>query len=79
MSEIKVVKRFTISKNGIKNNVVNKFTNKKGQTFEYNQSLVYKQLQEKFDNMNCFQKYNNYTSHNVPQFVQNLKEGVTLA
>ncbi len=70
----KIVKRFIISVNGIKNNVTNEFTNKKNETFIYNQSVVYNQLKDKFDNMNCFQKYKNYTStNNVPVFVRNLK------
>ena len=70
----KIVKRFIISVNGIKNNVTNEFTNKKNETFIYNQSVVYNQLKDKFDNMNCFQKYKNYTStNNLPTFVRNLE------
>ena len=70
----KIVKRFIISVNGIKNNITNEFTNKKNETFVYNQSVVYNQLKEKFDNMNCFQKYKNYTStNNLPTFVRNLE------
>ena len=70
----KIVKRFIISVNGIKNNITNEFTNKKNETFVYNQSVVYNQLKDKFDNMNCFQKYKNYTStNNLPTFVRNLK------
>lgn len=70
----KIVKRFIISVNGIKNNITNEFTNKKNETFIYNQSVVYNQLKEKFDNMNCFQKYKNYTStNNLPTFVRNLE------
>jgi len=71
----KIVKRFIISVNGIKNNITNEFTNKKNQTFIYNQSIVYNQLKDKFDNMNCFQKYKNYTStNNLPTFVRNLEK-----
>lgn len=70
----KIVKRFIISVNGIKNNITNEFTNKKNETFIYNQSVVYNQLKDKFDNMNCFQKYKNYTStNNLPTFVRNLE------
>ena len=70
----KIVKRFIISVNGIKNNITNEFTNKKNETFVYNQSVVYNQLKDKFDNMNCFQKYKNYTStNNLPTFVRNLE------
>ena len=71
----KIVKRFIISVNGIKNNITNEFTNKKNETFIYNQSVVYNQLKDKFDNMNCFQKYKNYTStNNLPTFVRNLEK-----
>ena len=70
----KIVKRFIISVNGIKNNITNEFTNKKNETFVYNQKVIYNQLKEKFDNMNCFQKYKNYTStNNLPTFVRNLE------
>ena len=71
--EIKKSKRFVLSKNGIKNNVTIEFTNKKGETFIYNQSVVYEQLKERFDSMNCFEKYGNYTnSNNLPKFVREL-------
>ena len=71
----KIVKRFIISVNGIKNNITNEFTNKKNETFVYNQSVIYNQLKDKFDNMNCFQKYKNYTStNNLPTFVRNLEK-----
>ena len=66
--------RFVISKKGIENNVTIEFTNKKGETYIYNQSVVYEQLKERFDAMNCFAKYNTYTnSNNLPVFVRNLE------
>ena len=40
-NEVKKSKRFVISKNGVKNNVTIEFTNKKGETFVYNQSVVF--------------------------------------
>ena len=65
--------RFVISKKGIENNVTIEFTNKKGETFVYNQATVYSQLKERFDSMNCFAKYKTYTnSNNLPVFVRNL-------
>ncbi len=74
MSNVVVVKRFTLSINGIKNNVTNEFTNKKGETFVYNQAIVFGQLKEKFESMNCWNKYKNYTnSNNLPVFVRNLE------
>ena len=70
---IKVVKRFTLSVKGIENNVTNEFTNKKGEKFVYNQAIVFAQLKDKFEAMNCWNKYKNYTnSNNLPVFVRNL-------
>ena len=72
-TEIKKSKRFVLSKNGIKNNVTIEFTNKKGETFIYNQQVVFEQLKERFESMNCWEKYGNYTnSNNLPVFVRNL-------
>ena len=72
MKTIKV-NRFTLSLNGVKNEVTNEFTNKKGETFVYNQSVVFSQLKEKFENMNCWNKYKNYTNtNNLPKFVREL-------
>jgi len=50
----KVTNRFVISKKGIENKVTNEFTNKKGERFVYNQYVIFTQLKEKFENMNCF-------------------------
>tara|TARA_Y200000002_G_C22640751_1_gene646854 strand:+ start:1060 stop:1293 length:234 start_codon:yes stop_codon:yes gene_type:complete len=74
MSTIKKVSRFVISKNGIKNNITNEFINKKGEKFIYNQSIIFKQLKDKFENMNCWNKYKTYTStNNLPKFVRELQ------
>jgi len=70
----KIVKRFVISKNGIDNKITCEFTNKKNEKFIYNQFTIYKQLKDKFDNMECFQKYKTYTNtNNLPKFVRELK------
>ena len=70
----KVTNRFVISKKGIENKVTNEFTNKKGERFVYNQYVIFTQLKEKFENMNCFKKYKTYTStNNLPTFVRNLE------
>ena len=62
-------KRFVIRKSLIGKNVLITFTNKKGKTYTYDHDKVYYNNQERFDNMNCFQKYGNYTnSNNVPTF-----------
>ena len=75
MSNIKTVKRFVISQNGIKNNLTCEFTNKKGVTFTYNQKVVFTQLQEKFETMNCWNKYKTYTNtNNLPTFVRALEK-----
>mgnify|MGYP003121424060 FL=1 len=47
---------------------------KKNEKFIYNQFTIYKQLKDKFDNMECFQKYKTYTNtNNLPKFVRELK------
>ena len=75
MNNNKVTNRFVISKKGIENKVTNEFTNKKGERFVYNQYVIFTQLKEKFENMNCFKKYSTYTStNNLPTFVRNLEK-----
>ena len=47
---------------------------KKG-TFTYNHDDVYSEFQEKFETMECFQKYGNYTNANVvPKFCRHLSK-----
>ena len=71
---IKTVKRFTLSVNGIKNNETMSFTNAKGETFVYNQKIVFEQIKDRLEAMNCWEKYKNYTnSKNLPTFVRNLE------
>ena len=67
-------KRFVISKSLIGQNAVITFTNKKGETFTYEHDAVYSANQEKFETMECFQKYGNYTnSNNLPKFCRDLQ------
>ena len=61
MNNNKVTNRFVISKKGIENKVTNEFVNKKGERFVYNQYVIFTQLKERFENMNCWKKYNTYT------------------
>jgi len=69
-----ITKRFVIRKSLIGKNVVITFTNKKNEKCTYNHDIVYNQLKNKFDNMMCFNKYNNYTNtNNLPKFVRELK------
>ena len=50
-------KRFVIRKSLIGKNTVITFVNKKQQTVKYNHDEVYNTHKDKFDNMNCFEKY----------------------
>jgi len=62
-------KRFVIRKSLIGNNTLITFTNKKGVTYTYDHDAIYSANQEKFETMECFQKYGSYTnSNNVPTF-----------
>ena len=78
MSNVKVVelktKRFVIRKSLIGKNTVITFVNKKKETVKYNHDEVYNTHKEKFDNMNCFEKYKSYTNSNcVPKFCRDLQ------
>ena len=67
-------KRFVIRKSLIGKNVVISFTNKKQENVSYNHDEVYNTHKEKFEQMNCFQKYKSYTNSNaVPAFCRNLQ------
>tara|TARA_R110001632_G_scaffold3909_1_gene17048 strand:+ start:22 stop:255 length:234 start_codon:yes stop_codon:yes gene_type:complete len=73
MNNIKKVKRFVISVKGIENNTICEFVNKKNEVFVYNQKVVFNQLKEKFEKMNCWTKYKTYTNtNNLPTFVKSL-------
>ena len=64
-------KRFVIRKSLIGKNVVITFVNKKGDTCTYNHDEVYNRNKERFDNINCFNKYGNYTNtNNLPTFAR---------
>ena len=66
--------RFVIRKSLIGKNTVITFTNKKQETVSYNHDEVYNTHKEKFESMNCFQKYKSYTNSNaVPAFCRNLQ------
>ena len=67
-------KRFVIRKSLIGKNVVISFTNKKQENVSYNHDEVYNAHADKFNSMNCFQKYKSYTNTNaVPAFCRNLQ------
>ena len=78
MSNSKVVelktKRFVIRKSLIGKNTVITFVNKKQEIVSYNHDEVYNTHKDKFESMNCFQKYKSYTNSNaVPAFCRNLQ------
>ena len=67
-------KRFVIRKTLIGQNVTITFTNKKNETYTYNHDDVYSVFQEKFETMECFQKYGSYTNSNdIPKFCRHLQ------
>ena len=62
-------KRFVIRKSLIGKNTIITFVNKKGDTITYDHDEVYNRNKERFESMNCFQKYKNYTNtNNIPTF-----------
>ena len=62
-------KRFVIRKSLIGKNTVITFVTKKGKTITYNHDEVYTKNKERFESMNCFQKYKSYTNtNNIPTF-----------
>ena len=65
------LKRFVIRKSLIGKNVIISFENKKGELCVYNHDEVYNNNKERFDNMNCFNKYGSYTcTNNLPTFAR---------
>ena len=66
-------KRFVVRKSLIGKNTVITFTNKKQENVSYNHDEVYNTHKERFDSMNCFQKYKSYTNSNaIPAFCRDL-------
>ena len=67
-------KRFVIRKSLIGKNTIITFTNKKQETVSYNHDEVYNKHSERFNSMNCFEKYKSYTNSNcVPSFCRDLQ------
>jgi len=67
-------KRFVIRKSLIGKNTIITFTNKKQEQVSYNHDEVYNTHSDKFESMNCFQKYKSYTNSNcVPKFCRDLQ------
>ena len=62
-------KRFVIRKSLIGKHTIITFVNKKGDTITYDHDEVYNRNKERFESMNCFKKYKNYTNtNNIPTF-----------
>ena len=69
-----ITKRFVIRKSLIGKNTVITFVTKKGKSVTYNHDEVYNTHQDKFESMNCFDKYKSYTNTNcVPRFCRDLQ------
>ncbi len=63
-------KRFVIRKSLIGTNTIIEFTNKKGDTYEYDHDEVFSKNQERFLSMKCFNEYGSYTNSNkIPNWV----------
>ena len=66
--------RFVIRKSLIGKDVVVEFVNKKVETVQYNHDEVYNTHKERFNAMNCFNKYKSYTNTNcMPAFCRDMK------
>ena len=57
-------KRFVIRKSLLGTNTIIEFTNKKGETYEYDHDEVFSKNQERFLSMACFNEYGSYTNSN---------------
>ena len=67
-------KRFVIRKSLIGKNTIITFVNKKQEKVSYFHDEVYNTHKERFESMNCFQKYKSYTNSNcVPSFCRDLQ------
>ena len=66
--------RFVIRKSLIGKGEIIEFTNKKGENWKYDHDEVYNTFKVKFEGMDCFAKYKNYTNANaVPAFARGCK------
>lgn len=60
--EILKSKRFVVRKSLIGKNQIIEVTFKNGKVSKYNHDDAYKQMEEKLNQMNCWEKYKSYTS-----------------
>ena len=69
-----ITKRSVIRKSLIGKHTIITFVNKKQESVSYNHDEVYTAHKERFDSMNCFAKYKNYTNSNaMPAFCRDLQ------
>ena len=70
----KTTNRFIISKSLIGKNTIITFKNNKGDDCTYDHDKVYTTLKDRFEEMECFKKYKNYTNtNNLPKFVREIE------
>jgi hypothetical protein len=70
---IEISNYFFIKRNRLNQNLIVQFKDKNGIIWRYDHDLVYENLKNHFDTMNCFIKKNEYTStSSVPRYVQEL-------
>ena len=68
-------KRFVIRKSLINKNTTINVEFKNGKTCTYNHDKVYEIMKDNLNKLNCFKKYNSYTSStNVPVSVRDIVE-----
>ena len=64
-------KRFVLANSLLGKGLTIVFTNKKGETFNYNHDEVFASNQTRLMSMNCFIKYGNYTNTNkIPNWAK---------
>ena len=67
MSNVMKSKRFVVRKSLVGKNQVIEFTNKKGDTVEYNHDKVFSIMKSKLESLPCWDKYKSYTAtNNIP-------------
>ena len=67
-------KRFVVRKSLIGKNQVIEFTNKKGDTYTYNNDKVWEIMKDKLAEMPCWLKYKSYTAtNNIPMAVRGVE------
>ena len=73
MSNTLNLKRFVVRKSLIGKNTTINVEFKNGKKVSYNHDEVYNTHKERFNSMNCFEKYKSYTNSNaIPAFCRDL-------